>query len=600
MPCPRLWLVAALAIGLQGCGSRDATNESQQEMPGGEQTSPITLFVANELVTMSDAVAGASDSVAVRDGKILDVGTRDSLEEKYADQPGFTINDSFEDKVITPGFVEPHLHVWLGGILMGTEFITPADWEFPDGSVQGVQSQEAYIARLREVEANHPEGRPLVTWGYHQYFHGREMSRSLLDEISGERPIVVWHRSFHELYFNTAALAMFGWNEAFWSGDSLAHQQMDWEKGHAFEAGGKIILPDVLAFLLEEGIFARGMRRTRQYIQSGGITTAVDPGVIISPEMYEQMVSILTETSLPMEVWLIPAGNFTYLESGNDAEKGKAIAEAQTVQLQGAGSVRWLPKYIKLFSDGAMFSQLMQLKDGYLDGHGGEWLQAPEQLEDSMRPYWNDDYTIIIHANGDMGLEVAIDIVDKLNGEHERVDHRTGYHHLGITDLDDVSRAVAQGSNFSVNPYYTHILAENYIENGLGRERAEVMSRGRSIIDSGGILSLHSDALMAPAEPLSLVWAAVNRIGLSGDAVIGESEKITVEEAMRGVTINAAYVARMEDRIGSIDIGKVANFAVLDKSPFDVAPEAIKDIDVEATIFEGRVYELETSHDDRD
>ena len=145
-----------------------------------------------------------------RSGRILDVGDRAALEQKYAGEPGFAVNEDFKDKVITPGFVEPHLHLWLGGILMGTEFITPADWSFPDGSVKGVQSSEAYEARLREVEANHPEGQPLVTWGFHQYFHGRNMSRSLLDDISSERPIVVWHRSFHELYFNTAAIDMFG------------------------------------------------------------------------------------------------------------------------------------------------------------------------------------------------------------------------------------------------------------------------------------------------------------------------------------------------------------------------------------------------------
>jgi predicted amidohydrolase YtcJ len=182
-------------------------------------------------------------------------------------------------------------------------------------------------------------------------------------------------------------------------------------------------------------------------------------------------------------------------------------------------------------------------------------------------------------------------VVDKLNAEYEREDHRTSFHHLGITGLDDIPRGVKQGSNFSVNPYYTHVLAENYIENGVG-SRAEVMSRGRSIIDHGGILSLHSDALMAPAEPLSLVWAAVNRIGLSGESVIGESERITVDEAMRGVTINAAYTARLEDRVGSIDIGKDANFAVISESPYAVAPEAIRDIRVEATIFEGRVYPI--------
>ncbi|MGI9201268.1 MAG: amidohydrolase [Woeseiaceae bacterium] len=586
----KLPLAILMLTGLIGCEPRDTTEEG----PAADYAPPVTLFVAAELITMSDSIAEPANAVAVQNGKILEVGDRGTLEKKFSAQPGFAINDDYRNNVIAPGFVEPHLHLWLAGILMGTEFITPADWHFPDGLVQGIQSQEAYMSRLIEVAANHPEGEPLVTWGYHQYFHGQEMSRSVLDEISPERPIVVWHRSFHELYFNTAALEMFGWTEEFWNGDTLAHQQLIWEKGHAFEAGGKIILPDVLAFLLEQGTFARGMERTRQYVHAGGITTAIDPGVIISPEMYEQMVGILTATELPMEYWLIPGGNFTYAAGGYDAAKGKAIAEAQVAEYAGVGNIQWLPKFIKLFADGAMYSQLMQLKDGYIDGHDGEWIQTPEELEESMRPYWNDDYTVIVHVNGDEGLAAAIDIVETMNAEYPRDDHRTGYHHLGIIDPADIPRVVAQGSNFSVNPYYTHILAENYVENGVGSARAEVMSRGRSIIDAGGLLSLHSDALMAPAEPLAMVWAAVNRIGLSGETVMGEGERVTVDEAMRGITIDAAYVGRMEDRVGSIDVGKDANFAVLDASPYTVAPEAIKDIGVEATIFKGRVFPVPT------
>lgn len=580
------FLFAVLSVAMLGCESREATTQE----PMADYAPPVTLFVARVLITMSDETMDMANAVAVQRGKILEIGDGAELEKKYKSQPGFSLVDRYQNKVLAPGFIEPHLHIWLGGILMGTEFITPADWDFPHGSVKGVQSQEAYMARLREVEASHPEGEPLVTWGYHQYFHGQDMSRSVLDEVSSERPIVVWHRSFHELYFNTAALEMFGWTEEFWSGDLPAYDQLVWENGHAFEQGGKIILPDLLGFLLEQGIFEDGMRKTREYVHAGGITTAIDPGVVMTLEQIQLMVDILTETELPMEYWLIPAGNFTHAAGGYDAEKGKAIAEAQIEEFAGKGTVQWLPKFIKLFSDGAMYSQLMHLKDGYIDGHEGEWIQSPEDLEDSMRPYWQDDYTIIIHANGDEGLAVAADIVDKMNAEYERDDHRTGYHHLGIVDAADIPRIVEQGSNFSVNPYYTHILAENYSENGIGPERAEVMSRGRSIRDAGGILSLHSDALMAPAEPLAIVWAAVNRIGLSGETVMGPGERITVDEAMRGITIDAAYTARMEDRIGSIEVGKDANFVVLDASPYRVSPESIKDIRVEATVFQGKVF----------
>ncbi|GAL31555.1 enamidase [Vibrio maritimus] len=282
---------------------------------------------------------------------------------------------------------------------------------------------------------------------------------------------------------------------------------------------------------------------------------------------------------------------------GYDPIEGKLIAEQQMQHPSYQGDqIRWLPKYVKLFSDGAMYSQLMQLKDGYTDGHDGEWIQTPEELKASMKPYWEDDYTVVIHANGDLGFESALNIVKDLNEAMPRTDHRTSFHHLGITDKDDIPKAVEVGANFSVNPYYTHVLAELYSEQGVGRERAEVMARGRSFIDAGGKLSLHSDAPMAPAQPLALVWAAVNRIGLSGKSVMGPEERITVDEAMRAITIDAAYTARLEDSIGSIEPGKYADFTVLDANPYTIDERLINEINVKATVYRGTPAPLTMSN----
>lgn len=583
----RFFKVSSIAIALSaliGCtqmktSTYDASVISQN---------PIILYSSNELLTMSDKTPIGANSVVVQEGKIVDLGKKETLIAKYQSHPSFTIDEQFEDKVITPGFVEPHIHLWLSAILLGSEFITPADWNFPWGNVEGIQGNDAYFARLTEIESEMKDKEtPLLTWGYHNYFHGSEMSKEKLNAISNTRPIIVWHRSFHELYFNDAAMEMFGWSEASWTGEGQGYAQLDWDKGHAYENGAKVILNDVLEFMVESGLFATGMERTRDYVQAGGITTAIDPGVVVTPEMYDQMIDILMEDTLALDYWLIPAGNFTYAMGGYDAEKGKVIAETQTQTYSENEQIRWLPKYVKLFTDGAMYSQLMHLKEGYIDGHEGEWLQTPQELEDSMRPYWKDGYTVVIHANGDVGFETAVDIVETLNSEVPRSDHRTGFHHLGITDKDDIPRAVEAGANFSVNPYYTHILAELYGEQGVGKERAEVMSRGRSFIDAGGMLSLHSDAPMAPAQPLSLVWAAVNRIGLSGETVQGPQERITVDEAMKAITINAAYTARLEETVGSIEIGKFADFAVLDESPYSVKPERIDDINITATVYRG-------------
>lgn len=591
----KLSLLASSVALIVGCSPSD---HGQTQIPplNLEPDAPVTLYVANDLITMSPDTPDNANAVVVQDGVILDVGDKHKLKAKYESLDGFTVNREFADDVMTPGFIEPHIHLWMSAIFLSTEFITPADWSFPWGDVKGVQGNQAYFERLNELNDTLPEGEVLFTWGYHNYFHGREMSRELLNEVSTERPIIVWHRSAHEFFMNDAAIAMLGWQESDWQGEGMGYDQLDWERGHAYENGMKILIPNIMKFVVESGRFATGLERTRDYVHSGGITTAVDPGVVVTEELYDQMLSILLDDNFPMDYWLIPAGNVTYMMAGGDSEKGKQIAEAQTQQMAGEAQIQWLPKFVKLFSDGAMYSQLMQLKDGYTDGHDGEWLQTPEQLEDSMRPYWNDDYTIYIHANGDLGFETALNILETLNKEKAREDHRLSFHHLGITDKDDIPKAVELGANFSVNPYYTHVLSELYSQDGVGYERGAVMSRGRSFIDAGGLLSLHSDAPMAPAQPLALVWSAVNRIGLSGKTVMGPEERITVDEAMQAITINAAYTARLEDQVGSIEPGKFADFTILDSNPYKVKPEEINNIEVLSTVYRGVPAHVEVSN----
>ncbi|MCK7475912.1 MAG: amidohydrolase family protein [Rhodopseudomonas palustris] len=97
-------------------------------------------------------------------------------------------------------------------------------------------------------------------------------------------------------------------------------------------------------------------------------------------------------------------------------------------------------KQIKLFADGAIISQLMQMKDGYLDGHKGEWIIPPDQLEQRMRLFWNAGYQIHIHVNGDLGLEVLLGIIEKLMTENPRQDHRTVIVHFANSSEDQVAR----------------------------------------------------------------------------------------------------------------------------------------------------------------
>jgi predicted amidohydrolase YtcJ len=118
------------------------------------------------------------------------------------------------------------------------------------------------------------------------------------------------------------------------------------------------------------------------------------------------------------------------------------------------------------------------------------------------------------------------------------------------------------------------------------------MGRAGSVARAGVPLGLHSDCPMAPAQPLLLAWCAVNRQTASGQ-VLGPEERITVEQALRAITIDAAFVLGVEEEIGSIVAGKTADFTILEQDPYAVPPEALKDVPIWGTVFEGTPYPCE-------
>jgi predicted amidohydrolase YtcJ len=162
------------------------------------------------------------------------------------------------------------------------------------------------------------------------------------------------------------------------------------------------------------------------------------------------------------------------------------------------------PGQIKLFADGAIISRLMQMKDGYLDGHHGEWIIPPDELEKRARLYWNAGYQLHIHVNGDLGLDVVLGVVETLMAENPRADHRTVIVHFANSTEEQIGRIARLGAIVSANPYDPVGFADKYGEVGLGPERADVMVRANSVLKRDIPLSYHSDLPMGPAAPLTL------------------------------------------------------------------------------------------------
>ena len=146
-------------------------------------------------------------------------------------------------------------------MLSNAKFITPADWSLPWDDVKGVVGHDAYLQRLREYEASLKDpDELLLTWGYHQYFHG-ELSRDMLDNVSSTRPIIVWQRSVRELYFNTRALQVPGYEESDWLGNGEASEMSNWAKGHVWEKGVFMVAPVLFTLVASPEKFRKGLER---------------------------------------------------------------------------------------------------------------------------------------------------------------------------------------------------------------------------------------------------------------------------------------------------------------------------------------------------
>jgi predicted amidohydrolase YtcJ len=328
----------------------------------------------------------------------------------------------------------------------------------------------------------------------------------------------------------------------------------------------------------------------KDIVWRGGITTIADMGVGayfgFEGEVAIQKTAFDTEDT-PFRTILVPAVIDPTPEQGLES----MVETFKEYQALSSAKVR-IPPQVKLLADGAFFAQYMRMNPpGYIDGHEGKWLTPPDDLAAAMKAFWNQGFQIHVHVNGDEGLDVVLDTLVMLLDQKPRFDHRFTLHHVGYSTNDQLRRAASLSVAISAQPYYLWALSDAYAEHGLGYDRASQMSRLGSMVENGIPLSLHSDFTMAPAAPLTLAWVAVNRITAEG-SLMAPQERLSVEQALRAVTIDAAFALRMESEIGSIVAGKRADFTVLEQDPFEVPAIELKDLEIWGTVFEGRVFPI--------
>ena len=543
----------------------------------------VTVFEAKQIITMDRAVPTAR-FVAVSDGIILGVADSYAALAPWTENRKVTRNDQFKTRILYPGFIDPHVHPMQSAVMFNIPFLAPDDWQLPSGNYPGARTPADYRRMLKSQIA--ASDAPLfISWGHHELFHG-PIDRSELDQIAPDRPVLIWQRSFHDIILNNKAMQLLGMGTRAEFDARLVAVKADpahgnFDRGIVTETALLAALDGLRPHILTPDKMANGFADMQTMMRRNGVTTISDMGTGLFASFDTEaamMKRFFERPDNPSRVMLMQmAGRF---DPADDA-----VFEGIKARFAGA-HVR-VDRRAKLFADGAFFAQNMRMNaPGYANGHVGKWITEPADLNKQMAALWVAGYDLHIHVNGDEGLDVVLDTIAGLG---QRPAQTITLEHLGFSTEEQNKRIAKMGLMVSAQPNYIHVLGDAYAEHGLGPDRAASISRLGSLEAKGVTLGLHSDFNMAPIEPLRLAWVAANRQTVDGN-IKAPVERLSIEKALRAITIEAAEVIGMQDIVGSIRAGKKADFAVLASDPAAGKREALKDVKVEGVVFEGLWY----------
>jgi len=535
---------------------------------------PIKVYRAKKIRTMSRNMPIATH-VAVKDGKILAVGDAATC----AAWGEIEIDDRFADKVLMPGFVEAHAHAQEGTIWKDI-FLGFFPRYSPEGSLEGgLKSIEAVVERLQQAEAEMTDpDEPLTAWGFDPIYYDRRMTRADLDRVSTTRPVLVMHASLHILNANTKTLDMANMFEV--TGVDGIHRDASGDiTGELQEMAAMFLATEATgAGFKLGGATGDALRRYAQSAVNAGVTTSTDLAAAM-PDADVAVYQAATEAEdFPMR--LVPA----LYSAAWDIAPG--VEQALKIRDQGNDKLHF--GIVKVMTDGSIQGFTGRLKwPGYYNGApNGIWNFPPARLKEMIKSYHAAGLHVHIHVNGDQASEYALECLEEALTEHPRPDHRHTLQHCQMADEAQFRKMAELG--VCVNLFANHIFywGDQHEALTMGPDRARRMDACATALAAGVPLSLHCDAPVTPLGPLFSAWAAVNRLTSTG-RVLGPEERISVADALHAVTLGAAHELKLDHLVGSIEVGKFADFAVLAEDPMEVAPEALKDIYVHGTVVAG-------------
>jgi predicted amidohydrolase YtcJ len=538
----------------------------------------IQVFKAKRIITMNPVQPFATH-VAVRDGRILAVGDA-LLMETFG---SVELDERFADAVILPGFVEGHSHLFEGAVWRDP-YVGYFDRRGPDGGVApGLKSIAAVTERLRAaVVERGADTTPMSAWGFDPiHIPGRRMTVEDLDVVSTDFPIVVTHASGHIMNVNSAALRA-ARLERDTDIDGLVRDDAGNLTG---ELQGFELLGHIRQTVVSDGLSRKldmeSMHRFGLLARRVGVTTATDLVSDMSDETIAVYKAATSAPNFPIRIAPAMAARFYGLQEG--------IERLRTLRRHGSDSLFF--GMVKLHVDGSIQGFTARLRwPGYHNGApNGLWYIAPTQLGEIIEAYHRAGALLHMHTNGDEASEAAVEMLERALTAHPRPDHRHTLQHCQMPDQALYRRI--KSLDLCCNIFANHIYywGEAHIAETMGLARAMRMDACGTALRLGIPFAIHSDAPITPLDPLFTAWCAVMRQTAAG-RTLGEGERIPVAAALHAITLGAAYTLKLDHLVGSIEVGKFADFAVLKQDPLDIEAASLRDIEVLATVRGGTLF----------
>lgn len=525
-----------------------------------------TILKASTIITMDEAHprarALAFDSGT---GRITAIG---SVGEVQAATPGVPVTDLGET-VLMPGFVEPHSHPLLSG--MATQ--EPAYWVSPN---VGVATWADVKAIFTKANNERPAGDVLVFNGVDRLLQQAPLpTRTILDQIFPTRPVVVIDNSGHGIYFNTATITLMGWTDGHAPADPVGGsfgREADGvtSNGTAFESGALMMVADaVLPTAIPHPLHSGAL--FYKLMADNGITATSEH--TYDSSQFQAYAALASVPGCPLRLHVY------HMSIEADAAADITFPDSELVRKVG----------IKLWADGSPWLGNVAISFEYLDnpttrtaeiemGPRGETQMnyTRAQLDAVLDELVPAGYQMAFHCNGDVGFDVVLDAYARALSKHNLLgsDHRWRVEHLGAARRDQFDRAAALGVTCSLSPfqyiYWGDLLDGVMFDSEYGAQ----WQRVRDAFEAGVTPSYHNDGSVTPPNQLLNVQQTVTRKTIAGN-VHGANQAVTLDDALKAITINGAYQLKRDHEIGSLAVGKYADLVELSADIYTVPPDQI-------------------------